>query len=373
MTDKTGNKSPLAFLAVLLQIGGITLFCAAAGCSEDTPTNNRESEQSSSQADRDPTEEDRGQVNPAPQDNEPSPASTEEPVEEQGPDDRSDDGWPRLVEAAYGGDRLLVSNLLRQGADVNLTGPEGWTALMQTAGSGDMSTTRQLLEAGAWINAENGAGYNAYEIAQRRGHSDVAQYLKDQGAADEELRRFFGAAYRGATSEMDEMLDNGFDINRTDYRGRTALYYALTGDRDDRYDNYYQYSFRIRPETISYMLEEGADLAVRDNEGKTPLFAFVREYGANLTVIEILIEHGADPNTADNTGLGLLSRRCAPDFAQMLIDGGLDVNRTDQRGRTPLHWQVETGNEQVVRILRDAGADPTIQDQDGNTPDQLRP
>ncbi|MDT9237251.1 ankyrin repeat domain-containing protein, partial [Limnospira sp. PMC 917.15] len=45
-----------------------------------------------------------------------------------------------------------------------------------------------------------------------------------------------------------------------------------------------------------------------------------------------------------------------------------DVNAPDDQGRTPLHWAAAHSEAHyMVRILLDAGADPTIRDADGMT------
>jgi RNA polymerase sigma factor (sigma-70 family) len=55
---------------------------------------------------------------------------------------------------------------------------------------------------------------------------------------------------------------------------------------------------------------------------------------------------------------------------QMLIDG-INVNEKDAGERTLLHWAVENGHEDAVRLLLQNGADPGLTDKSGQTPVQL--
>lgn len=54
--------------------------------------------------------------------------------------------------------------------------------------------------------------------------------------------------------------------------------------------------------------------------------------------VELLLKHGADPNTRDDAGL------------------------------TPLHWAVVRGNRMIIRKLVEKGADLTAKDGEGRTP-----
>jgi ankyrin repeat protein len=70
--------------------------------------------------------------------------------------------------------------------------------------------------------------------------------------------------------------------------------------------------------------------------GMRPLHIAARN--GYLEIVELLLEHGANPNVQDNDG------------------------------RTPLHYAVENCHVGVARVLLDHGADPTIRDNNGMTP-----
>lgn len=53
---------------------------------------------------------------------------------------------------------------------------------------------------------------------------------------------------------------------------------------------------------------------------------------------------------------------------EILKHQDLDVNLTQEGGKTPLHWAAEKGNGTIVRLLLDNGADINAQTDDGNSP-----
>lgn len=82
-------------------------------------------------------------------------------------------------------------------------------------------------------------------------------------------------------------------------------------------------------------------------------------------VLRRLLEDGEEPNQRDAQGITALmwaqSRRSERKSATMtedLLAAGADVEAEDNWGRTALGWAALHGNEQGVRLLLAAGADP---------------
>lgn len=97
----------------------------------------------------------------------------------------------------------------------------------------------------------------------------------------------------------------------------------------------------------------------------------------NLAVAILLLDRGADPQARSDggrTALHLAARSASASMVEMLIERGKsDPNTQTAKGRTPLHYaasKAEDGDDErreVLRVLRDWGADPTIEDKEGET------
>uniref|UniRef100_A0A3B3ZP91 Poly [ADP-ribose] polymerase n=1 Tax=Periophthalmus magnuspinnatus TaxID=409849 RepID=A0A3B3ZP91_9GOBI len=91
----------------------------------------------------------------------------------------------------------------------------------------------------------------------------------------------------------------------------------------------------------------------------------------NLEVAEYLLEHGADVNAQDKGGLIPLHNAASyghVDIAALLIKFNTCVNATDKWAFTPLHEAAQKGRTQLCALLLAHGADPTMKNQEGQTP-----
>jgi ankyrin repeat protein len=60
-----------------------------------------------------------------------------------------------------------------------------------------------------------------------------------------------------------------------------------------------------------------------------------------------------------------------PDFAQLLIEQGADIDHQNSTGESPLHKAVESRSAEGMRLLIVQGANPTLKNDDGRTPAAL--
>ncbi|KAE8123785.1 hypothetical protein FH972_018714 [Carpinus fangiana] len=58
-------------------------------------------------------------------------------------------------------------------------------------------------------------------------------------------------------------------------------------------------------------------------------------------------------------------------MVELLLQYGADINASDSRGRTPLHYCIINGRSAIVKMLLTRGADPRAIDREGNTPPKL--
>jgi ankyrin repeat protein len=75
--------------------------------------------------------------------------------------------------------------------------------------------------------------------------------------------------------------------------------------------------------------------------------------------LRLLLEHGADINLQDETGLTPLqwaSFNGALEVVRLLLEHGADVEATNKQGKTALQEAAQEGHDQVLKLLREHGA-----------------
>jgi len=125
-------------------------------------------------------------------------------------------------------------------------------------------------------------------------------------------------------------------------------------------------------QTADLLRHNGADPDVRGRYGMNPLHAAARS--GNSEMVRILTEYGPpDINAGDEIeSTPLLSALGSHNFKdgsvlQLLLEHGADINVQNQAGQTPLLWASMNGALEVVRLLLEHGADVEAKDNDGKT------
>lgn len=90
------------------------------------------------------------------------------------------------------------------------------------------------------------------------------------------------------------------------------------------------------------------------------------------SVVQTFLKRGGvDVNKRDESGNTPLIYAClknARDLVKILLENGADATLANQRNRMPLHFAAETGNSEIIALLIGAGADVNCTDSDGITP-----
>lgn len=128
--------------------------------------------------------------------------------------------------------------------------------------------------------------------------------------------------YQGNVKEIEELLDNGADIERIDNLGRTPLHQA---------------TLLINTEVVRLLVKRGANVNAKTFGGVTPLHNAVQRN--QIDSVKILLEAGADVNST-----------------------------TFYDNRTPLHIAYNLGRIEIVELLLAAKADINIKDSNGKIP-----
>jgi ankyrin repeat protein len=247
---------------------------------------------------------------------------TPRPEPNQEEDPRCGSGLPRLPEPVK---------------PVKARPPFTRTALQIAVRHKHLDIVRLLLEFGADVNATGGGGLTALLYAMLSDHPNL------------DLVRV--------------LLEAGADVNARDGVKYTPLHRAFRWDRD------------ALP-VVELLLTHGADVKACDGQGRTPLGSAVLYLACpgidHVRLIEILLRFGARPSPPRlderdaEPALCEVVRSGNARIARMLVEAGADVNASDRWG-TPLHRAAERGLDQIVELLLQAGADPSVRDPEGRT------
>jgi hypothetical protein len=113
-------------------------------------------------------------------------------------------------------------------------------------------------------------------------------------------------------------------------------------------------------------------------KGKVSAFLFLlgRQMGRNSAeeapeLNKLLLDHGADPNEADEEGAPPLVLMAELDYTttlRYLLEHGADIHAKDRNRWTALHYAVLNNNVKAVALLLARGADVNVCNNDGETP-----
>lgn len=177
-----------------------------------------------------------------------------------------------------------------------------------------------------------------------------------EGAIEGQLTEsdFFSSIVLGNKRAVEQLLAAGESASRKDQTGTPALVLAVRAKR---------------PAIATLLLENGADPNASDGKGRTAVM-----YAATEDVpgsIATLVEYGASIGLRDKeegaTPLILAAKHARLEALSVLLSLGAEVDASDARKKTALHWAVEKDNRFLTQRLLEAGAS-LKQDASGKTP-----
>jgi ankyrin repeat protein len=128
-----------------------------------------------------------------------------------------------------------------------------------------------------------------------------------------------------------------------------------------------------RLKIVQLLIKAKAQLDLHDGKGATALYGAVSHSYEEVALL--LIAAGAEMNTKTGVyidGIGdftpLHGAIDSPRVLKAMIDRGAKLNVRDAEGTTPLLWAVRLAKPEAVRLLLDGGADPSIANNQGDTP-----
>ena len=283
--------------------------------------------------------------------------------------DDDDDGFRELV-AMLGGERPaieateMVEFLLDRGADIEAENNRRETPLLRAAeGSRKPDVVRLLLSRGSDVGVYNSRGESACQVATRMGWL-VGTDVMPELCGEFRIWLTNGFWQDAAIPDIQRELDAGADINAQDGKGETPLYKVV--------------AWNPYPDTVvEFLLDQGADPNIAERHfGWSPLHRAAEK--GQLVSVAVLLGRGADLHAKSGhgyTALHLASRSVySPEgleTVRLLLDRGAEIDVRNDFGETPLFGSVDSyvdGYPAATALLLERGADIMARDNEGSTP-----
>lgn len=201
-------------------------------------------------------------------------------------------------------------------------------------------------------------------MACKLGHYKITKYLLEACQADIEQKGRYEAledhhihsvspiwvaAVSGNLDIVQLLIDHRADINSTSDTGSTPLRSVCFLCKDDDTSFHQQQQDRHQQQ-----LNDEPPSTQPDRVHKPELDVFVQ-------IVKLLVENGADLSKPNyNGGTCLINSIHNYELTQFILERGVDVNARDHQSKTALHYAIQQNRLEVVKLLLNFGADPTL-------------
>ena len=294
-------------------------------------------------------------------------------------------GFTALAYAVEEGDKRATEYLLQQGSYVNHFDDVGNSVIGLAMEQGHQEIVDLLLAAGASLNPdwENDSGNTHLHDAAGGGCTEQVRELLRNGAdvslqtTDEKCTALMSAAMRGHTETVLELLKHGAKLRQKDAYDKTVLENAVAMDspcftllfQEAKKQKWVTKDLlsELLDEAINagncdhacFLLQSGAEFDAEQNGWHYLSTALRNQHEPLLLLLE---KAGAqyDALTPDDDGvthLMLAAEYGSPELVEQFLEDEANVHAMDNDEVNVMTYALRGGSEEVISLLREAGAD----------------
>lgn len=188
-------------------------------------------------------------------------------INKRGSEEMATDWASELFQAVEKGDLDALQNALAQKVDINAQDSKKRTALMIATYNQDVEAAKLLMDAGADVNIQDDMLNTPFLYAGAEGYLEILKLTIQANADPTILNRYGGtalipAAEHGHVEVIEELLNNTtIDINHVNRLGWTALMEAIVLNNGNP----------TQQTVVQLLIDHGADVNIPDNNNVTPL------------------------------------------------------------------------------------------------------
>jgi ankyrin repeat protein len=247
---------------------------------------------------------------------------------------------------------ILIAVFLLLSVSQNLKSQEIFDAIR----NGDIGKVKELVENDPQlVKARNARQFTPLHVAADVNNENIVSYLLEKGADPDAKGNndWTPLLYAKNIGIAKLLVNNGADVNEG-----MPIAWALVNRRK---------------EIVDYLIDMGAKLPeVKTSQGLLFLVRSLR-CGSDK-ILKIYLQQGFDllyESKSKNNLLHYASESNSSELIDQLIGDGVQANKTNIFGWTPLHIAAASGNLEVVKSLLKSGVDLNVRTNDGKTPFNL--
>lgn len=275
------------------------------------------------------------------------------------PNAKNKRGITPALRAAHNKQEEILMLLGDRGADLDVPNRRGETAILCAARNKSISMVRYLASKGCSLTAKDSNGMTVAQHAVKTNNVALLKYLQEKGVSLDEsdssgMTPLMAAVKKEAVEAIKQLTStpNLCSLNHRDLNGKTAMHFAVSSDK---------------METVRILKDKGADLGVTDHEGNTPLLESFKHKKA-YEMVRYLIQNGCDIQATNNKQRSAVHYACKQkknDALLLLLDAGSPFDAPDLHGMTPFTTSAKENSESLTIVLKAMGADVNNRNEKG--------